>query len=96
MSGTNGDNRIPRHMTLGINVENVADLPKAGRQMAAFLKSVDHDHGPFEIDIVVSVNPLKPEHFVDLSSRGNSGDTIEIVFVPDESGDDEGFEEEGV
>lgn len=56
--------QIKRKLAVGISVTGVKELPSAGRKLAEFLRSVDHDHGPFEIDIAVSVGaaeaPARP------------------------------------
>ncbi|NOU98441.1 hypothetical protein [Paenibacillus planticolens] len=48
-----------RSLSLGINVKDVRNLPKVGRHISAFLKSVDHDHGPFDVNIAASVEPTE-------------------------------------
>lgn len=46
-----------RQISVGINVTNAEDLPKVGGYLAKFLDRVDIPHGPFDVDIVLSVEP---------------------------------------
>lgn len=50
---------IKRALSIGINVKDIRKLPKVGRDIAKFLKSVDHDHGPFDVNIALSVEPTE-------------------------------------
>jgi hypothetical protein len=84
---------IKRNLSIGVNVKEAGNLPKVGRHLAAFLKTVDHDHGPFDVNIAVSVEPT------DASAIGPielpQGDeempqTIEIVYMDRGDVDPEG------
>lgn len=49
--------RIQRRLTIGVNIAS-ADIRKTARDLDEMLKRIDHAHGPFEIDVAISVNPL--------------------------------------
>ncbi|MNV07209.1 hypothetical protein D3C71_976290 [compost metagenome] len=67
----NDNLRSDRRISVGLTVDNVKDLPKAGAQLKRFLTEVDVDHGPFDLNIVVSVG-------------GYDFPTFEIVAVAEE------------
>lgn len=73
-----------RSLTVGINVGDVRRLPQVGRHLAAFLKTVDHDHGPFDINLAVSVEPtvagaIGPVEFP--NSSDDLAPQIEVIYV---------------
>jgi hypothetical protein len=76
-----------RRLSLGINVKQPKDLRSAGRYLNGFLKEIDHEHGPFDIEIGLSVNGNPPQ------ASPPDEPKYEIVFIPDDGGD---YEEEGV
>ncbi|GMK47603.1 hypothetical protein PghCCS26_47330 [Paenibacillus glycanilyticus] len=47
--------KINRNISVGINVETPAELPKLGEQLAKFLRKVDVEHGPFDVTIGLQV-----------------------------------------
>lgn len=47
--------RSDRRISVGITVEDVKDLPKAGVYLKRFLNEVDLPHGPFHLNVVLSV-----------------------------------------
>jgi hypothetical protein len=82
--------RSKRALSIGVNVSALDKLPKAGVFVARFLKSVDDDHGPFDVNIAISVEPTEESRIGPIEfpngSAGNDTQTIEIVYV---NGDDE-------
>lgn len=90
MNEDKADTRIPRTMMIGINVDSADRLPRVGRQLAAFLKSIDHDHGPFDVKLAVAVEPTKeseiePFEFPD-NTDGLTERPVEVFLI---SGDDD-------
>lgn len=80
-----------RRMSIGINVAKASQLTKTAEQVDAFIQRIDHDHGAFDIDIIVSVNPLSAEQLakgwtVEQAPSGNAkdegGGDIEFIFIP--------------
>ncbi|CAM2954328.1 hypothetical protein PASE110613_09375 [Paenibacillus sediminis] len=56
MNANNAQNyRSDRRISVGMTVDNVRELPKASAQLKRFLTEIDVDHGPFDLNIVVSV-----------------------------------------
>lgn len=47
--------RSDRRISVGITLDTVKDLPKAGAYLKRFLTEVDVPHGPFDLNIVMSV-----------------------------------------
>jgi hypothetical protein len=88
--------KIKRTLSIGINVKDVRKLPKVGVDIAKFLKSVDIDHGPFDINIAVSVEPTEAGIIgpIEFPKAGDElPQTIEIVYVDSDDGaDPEGVE----
>ncbi|MGF9711675.1 hypothetical protein [Paenibacillus naphthalenovorans] len=84
--------KISRALTIGINVNDARKLPQAGRHLAAFLKSVDHDHGPFDINVVVSVEPTVTSAIgpVELPADDGADQTVEVIML---GGDFDGLTE---
>ena len=83
-NAANVTNPIKRRLSVGLSVGSVKDIPKAGVYLKRFLDEVDIAHGPFALDVVMSVGGAElPEP------------PIEITFVPGE-GRAEDHEEEGV
>jgi hypothetical protein len=75
--------QIIRRLTLGINVNDAGDLQKAGRQLDRFLKQIDYAHGPFDLDMAVSVNPIKGAPPAEEVFVKPDGDDYEIVVIVD-------------
>lgn len=51
---------INRTISVGLNVEDAAQLPKLGDQLARFLRKLDAEHGPFDVVIGIAVSGYKP------------------------------------
>ena len=70
---------IVRTMTVGISVEQAADLPKAGRELAKFLAVLDTEHGAFDIAIDVLVGGYeRPQIPSGLTVINNHSDYEEV------------------
>lgn len=57
MANTDAQQRPPilRNISVGINVDDPAALPKLGDQLAKLLRKVDVEHGPFDVTIGITV-----------------------------------------
>jgi hypothetical protein len=83
---------IGRTLALGINVSEADQLPKVGRYLAKFLTEIDHPHGPFDLNLVVSVNPTDASAIgpVEIPTTQDEPQiTVEIVQVDDIDGEEE-------
>lgn len=80
--------RIKRTLSIGINVSDVRKLPKVGRDIAAFLKSVDHEHGPFDVNIAVSVEPTEATAIGPIEYEPKT-QVIEVIYEKADEEDEE-------
>jgi hypothetical protein len=77
-----------RKISVGINVKSPANLPQLGERLAAFFRALEPEIGPFDVSLAVSVNPTDAAAIGPIEYPKDERD-IEIVFIPDQSGDHE-------
>ncbi len=82
----NGISEKPRYMSVLVNVGTIEEFPKAGRNLAKFIESVDQPHGPFTLTVSVGVGGVDIGKVAEAESAGP-----EITFVPDFGGEGEGI-----
>jgi hypothetical protein len=47
-----------RKLSIAMNVGKDEELPKSGRNLSEFINILESDHGEFDLDIQVGVNPV--------------------------------------
>jgi hypothetical protein len=92
MTEANGNLRSKRALSIGINVSALDKLPKAGVFVARFLKSVDGDHGPFDVNIAISVEPTEDARIGSIEFPRAGEETPRIIVITKGDGDDFDYE----
>lgn len=79
----NVTNPIERRLSVGLLVDSVKDLPKAGAYLKRFLDEVDIAHGPFSVNVVISAGGAEVPQ-----------PTVEIIYTTDDEDRSADYERE--
>lgn len=77
--------RIIRRLSLGVTVKDAKELRASTKTLTEFIKRIDHDHGPFDVEVGVSVgvSPAPAQ-----SRKSLEDQIIEVIYVDGPEDDD--------